>query len=88
MKKINFRALPCEMVDGSIDEIDLSKELANLIYSQTKECGEAMFAQELYKNGEVELTEENEKTIRKYADNFVYFVTSAIKKILDNAMEQ
>lgn len=82
MKKINFRTVPCEMVDGSIVEIDLSKELANLIYSQTKECGEAMFAQELYKNGEVELTEENIAIVKKYYDNFLYFAKAAIDKAM------
>jgi hypothetical protein len=82
MKKVDFRKIKAEQVDGSIVEIDLSKELANLIYSQTKECGEAMFAQELYKNGEVELTEQNAATVRKYYKEFFYFAQAAMDKAM------
>lgn len=82
MKKINFKAVPCEMVDGSVVEIDLSKELANIIYTNAKEVGEAVFAQDLYKEGEVELTEENIETIKKHYNNFFYFIRAGIDKAL------
>lgn len=80
--KVDFRKIKAEHVDGSIVEIDLSKELANLIYSQTKECGEALFAQELYKLGEIEMTEENVATVRKYYKEFFYFAQAAIDKAM------
>lgn len=80
--KVDFRKIKAEQVDGSTVVIDVAKELANIIYNSTKECGEAIFAQELYKNGEVELTEENIAIVKKYYDNFLYFAKAAIDKAM------
>jgi hypothetical protein len=82
MKKVDFRQLQAEAIDGSIITIDVSKDLANMIYNSTKECGEAIFAQELYKNGEVELTEENIAIVKKYYNDFLYFAKAAIDKAM------
>lgn len=84
MKTVNLTKVPTMMVDGSTAELDYSKELANNIYQSTRDAGEASLAMDLYKRGEVEDTEAAEKTIRKYAANFVYFAASAINRYLDS----
>lgn len=84
MKTVNLTKVPTTMVDGSTVELDYSKELANNIYQSTRDAGEASLAMDLYKHGEVEYTEEAEKTLRKYAGNFVYFAATAITKHLDS----
>ena len=55
--KIDFRKIEIKDINGNVSVIDLSKELGNLIYKNTPDLGELEFAQELYKNGEVEVDE-------------------------------
>lgn len=84
MKTVNLTKVPTMLVDGSTTELDYSKELANNIYQNTRDAGEASLAIDLYKRGEVEHSEAAEKTLRKYAANFVYFAASAINRYLDS----
>lgn len=80
--KVDFRKIEVTLVDGSTQAIDISKELANLIYQNTREVSEASFAMDLYKNGEVEVDEPLKECVKKYASNFVYFVSAGIEKAL------
>ena len=82
--KIDFRKIEIEDINGNVSVIDLSKELGNLIYKNTPDLGELEFAQELYKNGEVEVDEPKAGIIRKYVNQsaVLAFVKIAIDKAL------
>ena len=61
IKKIDLSKLEITNIDGSKIEIDLSKELAQGIYSTTQKIAELSFAMDLFKNPVVELTDENKE---------------------------
>lgn len=84
MKKIDLSKLKIEMIDGSIMEYDLSKELAEIIFKTTESLAEHSFCLDLYKNPVVELTDENKAIIEKYVDKyFKAFVKVAVNKLLN-----
>lgn len=76
IKKIDLSRLEITNIDGSKVEIDLSKELAQGIYSTTQKISELSFAMDLFKNPVVELTDENKEIIKA-------FVQVAINKLID-----
>lgn len=82
--KIDFRKIEIEDINGNVSVIDLSKELGNLIYKNTPDLGELEFAQELYKNGEVDIDGAKAEIIRKYVNRsgVLAFVKIAIEKAL------
>jgi hypothetical protein len=82
--KIDFRKIEIEDINGNVSVIDLSKELGNLIYKNTPDLGELEFAQELYKNGEVDIDGPKAEIIRKYVDRsgVLAFVKIAIERAL------
>lgn len=80
--KVNFREIEVENITGAIDKLDFSKELANGIYSQTKDLGEVELAREMYKEGTIELTKEQAKKIyEEYINKFWpnYVLNTAFK---------
>jgi len=84
MKTIDLSKLKIEMIDGSIMEYDLSKELAEIIFKTTESLAEHSFCLDLYKNPVVELTDENKAIIEKYVDKyFKAFVKVAVNKIIN-----
>ena len=85
MKTIDLSKLQIEMIDGSIMEYDLSKELAEVIFKTTQSLAEHSFCLDLYKNPIVELTDENKAIIEKYVGQyFKAFVQIAVNKLLDD----
>ncbi len=85
MKTIDLSKLKIEMIDGSIIEYDLSKELAEVIFKTTQSLAEHSFCLDLYKNPIVELTDENKSIIEKYVGQyFKAFVQIAVNKLLSD----
>ena len=82
--KIDFRKIEIKDINGNVSVIDLSKELGNLIYKNTPDLGELEFAQELYKNGEVEVDDSKAEIIRKYVDRSG--VLAFVKIAINNAL--
>lgn len=82
--KVDFTKIMVTNVDGTVDPVDVSKTLAQSIYSQTRECQEAEFAMRLYRDGAVEVLEEDKGFILNYAGQYPYAVMSAIEKALKN----
>jgi len=84
MKKIDLSKLKIQMIDGSVTEYDLSKELAEVIFKTTQSLAEHSFCLDLYKNPVVELTDENKAIIEKYVDKyFKAFVKVAVNRMLN-----
>lgn len=85
MKTIDLSKLRIQMIDGSIMEYDLSKELAEIIFKTTQSLAEHSFCLDLYKNPVVELTDENKAIIEKYVKQyFKAFVQIAVNKLLND----
>jgi len=72
------------MIDGSIMEYDISKELAEVIFKTTQSLAEHSFCLDLYKNPIVELTDENKAIIEKYVKQyFKAFIQVAVNRLLN-----
>lgn len=85
MKTIDLSKLKIQMIDSSIIEYDLSKELAEVIFKTTQSLAEHSFCLDLYKNPVVELTDENKAIIEKYVKQyFKAFVQIAVNKLLND----
>ena len=84
MKTVDLSKLQIEMIDGSIIEYDLSKELAEVIFKTTQSLAEHSFCLDLYKNPIVELTDENKAIIEKYVKQyFKAFIQVAVNRLLN-----
>ena len=84
--KIDFRKIEVTDIEGNKSTFDVSKELGNTIYKNTPDLGELDFAQEIYKQGEVEVDEEKAAIIRKYLDvgKFFAFIKKSVYEQLDS----
>jgi hypothetical protein len=83
MKTIDLSKVTIHGIDGKEATIDVSKELAQVIFANTQSIEEHSFSIDLYKNPIVELTDKNRDTIEKYIDMyFKAYVKIAVKKML------
>ena len=81
--KIDFRNIQVKDIEGTIIPFDFSKALGNTIYQKTADLGELELAQQIYKNGEVELSPEQAGRIKEYVKtNFVAVVQIAVNEAL------
>jgi hypothetical protein len=78
-KKVDFTKVAVENIEGKVEYIDYSKQIGNVIYSQTKELGEVELARDIYKNGIVNLTKEQCDTVMKYFGDQPYFIKHAFE---------
>ena len=82
--KIDFRKIGIKGIDGKIQSYDLSKELGNVIFQNTKDIGELDFARDIYHKGEVDITKEQAQAIKNYVETqFKAFVKEAIFPALE-----
>lgn len=68
--KVDFKNIPIKNLEGEVNTTDISKELAQVIYSDAKEIKDLDLALDIYKNGELELTEDQLNTVKKYLANY------------------
>ena len=87
MKKINFQKLTVRhsLSDNSTTEMDISKSLADLIYTKMSGMTAHTLAHKLFEtNGEVELSEEETNIILRAVETFaVPFIIDAVRKSLN-----
>lgn len=88
MKKVDFRKIVVKDIEGNETAMDIAKVMGNTIYNITPDLGELEFAQDIYKQGEVEVTEERAAMVRKYMDagQFFAYVKVAVNGALDAAL--
>ena len=85
MKKLNFKTIPTRDIEGNLEPRDISKELGNFIYRETSDLGELDLAQRIYRDGEVEVTDEEIEIIKKYIDSaYKAFVKKAFEEMLND----
>lgn len=81
--KIDFRKIQVKDIEGNNSTVDIAKMLGNTIYQKTADLGELELAQQIYKNGEVELSPEQTERVKEYVKtNFVAVVQIAVNEAL------
>ena len=81
--KIDFRKIQVKDIEGNNSTVDIAKMLGNTIYQKTADLGELELAQQIYKNGEVELSTDQAERIKEYVKtNFVAVVQIAVNEAL------
>ena len=81
--KIDFRKIEVKDIEGNNSTVDIAKMLGNAIYQRTADLGELELAQNIYKNGEVELSTDQAERIKEYVrTNFVAVVQVAVNEAL------
>lgn len=81
--KIDFRNIQVKDIEGNNSTVDIAKMLGNAIYQRTADLGELELAQQIYKNGEVELSTNQAERIKEYVrTNFVAVVQIAVNEAL------
>ena len=83
VKMVDFRAIDVMNIEDKPERLDLSKQLGNLIYSQSKDIGEAELARDMYKNGRIEIDKEKAEIVLKFSENFSYPVREAVIKAVE-----
>lgn len=82
-KKINFKEIVITAIDGKVQKVDFSKEIANGIYFATKDLGVAETARELYKSGECECDDKFTTEVKQFVErSYGAVVGEAINKVL------
>lgn len=83
--KVDFRKLEIKDLEGNVVTFDASKQLANFIYMETQDLGDLILAQDIYKNGEVELDNDQINKIKDWLrTNFKAFVQKAFEDYINN----
>lgn len=83
--KVDFRKLEIKDLEGNVVTFDASKQLANFIYMETQDLGDLILAQDIYKNGEVELEDGQINKIKGWLrTNFKAFVQKAFDDYINN----
>ena len=82
-KKVDFSDVKIKDIEGQEVQLDLRKPLGNVIYMQgqtVEECdlGRAIY----YSGGEVELTDEQQAVVKRFAETYPYLTRSAILEAL------
>lgn len=83
MKKVDFRQIDVKNIDGGIEKADVSKQLGNVMYMQGQNIEECELGKAIYHNGEVELTQQQEDTVRRFIKPWAFIIRSAIEETLN-----
>lgn len=81
MVKIDFRKVEVETnFDGTKEEIDISKQLANYAKLKTSDIAFEDFCRDIYYNGEVDISEQYKQELLRIVkdSNFLAFVKRGI----------
>ena len=82
MKKVDFRKIQVEDIEGGKRIADISRELGNLMYMQGMNIDECELGRDIYHHGEVELDDKSEASVRRFSQNFPFVMRSAVENLL------
>lgn len=83
--KVNFKAIEIESITGEKEVVDLSKVLGNALYQQGKTLEVVELARSIWKDGEIEITDEDKKILEEQIPQI--FPTYIVKTALFNAIK-
>ena len=82
MKKIDFRKIFVENIEGVKNEADVSKQLGNQLYMQGRNIEECELGRDIYHKGEVELSDKQVEMVKQFIMPWSYVLRSAIEETL------
>lgn len=83
--KVDFRKIEIESITGEKEVVDLSKVLGNTLYQQGKTLEVVELARSIWKDGEIEITDEDKKILEEQIPQI--FPTYIAKTALLNAIK-
>jgi hypothetical protein len=84
MKKVNLREVQLEDIHGNPMPGDFHEVLGNQLYMQGRDIRECELGRKIYfAEGEIELSENEAKTIKEAVKGWSYIARTAIEKMLD-----
>ena len=84
MKKVNLREVQLEDIHGNPMPGDFHEVLGNQLYMQGRDIRECELGRKIYfAEGEIELSENEAKTIEEAVKGWSYIARTAIEKMLD-----
>lgn len=85
MKKVDFRKIEIEGINGEKEAVDLGKIIGDALYSQGKTLEVVELARSIWKDGEVELKDEDVKILEEQIPQL--FPTYIVKTAILNAIK-
>ena len=85
MKKVDFRAIEIENIAGEIEQVNLAKTLGNALYGCAKTLEICELSRNIWKDGEVELSEDDVKILEEYVPQI--FPTYVVRTAIINAIK-
>lgn len=85
--RISFTSLPIVDIEGSTNPQDFAKIIGNVIFNQADDVAEHDLGRKIYheKPGEgIEISDDEQRIIRKFLPMFKYFLRSAIERAMDD----
>lgn len=79
----DFRRIQIKDIEGNAVELDLSRQLGNLLYMSGRNIEECELGKAIYYDGAVELTKEQQATVLLFAKNFPYVTQKAIEEAVN-----
>ena len=84
MKKVNFREIALEDIRGEKVKADFHEVLGNQLYMQGRDIKECELGRKIFfAEGEVELSDEEIKTVSNAVQQWRYIAKTAIMKALE-----
>lgn len=90
MKKVDFRKIMAENIDGEVLPFDIAAELGNTMYMRGMNIEECELGRTIYKTSKqkpnedtaVELSDEQVQIVRRYMAQFPMFLRKGLEKQL------
>lgn len=83
MIKVDFRQIPVKDIEGNIQRLDISKAIGNQLYMQGKNIVECDLGRDIWRKGEVELTDEQAAIVKMAVSDYSYIVRAGIEELLN-----
>lgn len=83
--KVDFRAIAYQDIDDGVATIDIAKKFGNGIFTLAINIEEHNLSKRIWKDGEVELTDDEVKIVKKYAPQV--FSSYVLSTAIINAVE-
>lgn len=83
--KVDFRAIAYQDIDDEVATIDIAKKFGNGIFTLAINIEEHNLSKRIWKDGEVELTDDEVKIVKKYAPQV--FSSYVLSTAIINAVE-